>query len=315
MALGIAALVFLGVVIVVGGLAWAFEGQRRVRERLEGAQGGGWTGDTEILRSDLRPRRARWAKIPTRTVLYDRLTALSEQAGYGESPNDAALWVGIFAFVGGLIGWLRTGSAMWGLVAAAGTGSLPVFYLLLKRQRRMQAFEKDFPDALDAMSRAIRAGNALSGAIQIVGDEMPDPIGAEFHRVFEETRLGMDPGEALSRLAQRLPTEDVRFFCTAISIQRSAGGNLAEILDRLAEVIRERFKILSHARVLSAQHKWSAICVGLSPVVFAIIFELMSPGYFKPLWESPLAPLLLGGGLLLEAIGFFSIWRIAKIKV
>ena len=179
----------------------------------------------------------------------------------------------------------------------------------------MQQFEAQFPDGLDAMARAIRAGNALSTAVQLVAEEMPDPIGGEFRRVFEETQLGMDPGEALSRLAERTPTDDVRFFCTAVTIQRGSGGNLAEILDRLSEVIRERFKILSHARALSAQHRWSAICVGLSPVAFALMFELMSPGYFAPMMESPLAPMLLGAGFVMEAIGFFMVWRIAKIKV
>jgi tight adherence protein B len=112
-----------------------------------------------------------------------------------------------------------------------------------------------------------------------------------------------------------MPTEDVRFFCTAIRIQRGAGGNLAEILDRLAEVIRERFKILSYARVLSAQHKWSAILVGLSPIIFGLMFQILHPGYFEPLFNDPLGPTLIGAGLVMEAIGFFVIWRIAQIKV
>jgi tight adherence protein B len=109
--------------------------------------------------------------------------------------------------------------------------------------------------------------------------------------------------------------EDIGFFCAAIRIQRAAGGNLAEILDRLAEVIRERFKILSYARVLSAQHRWSAICVGLSPAIFAVIFELLHPGYFSALATNPIGPYLVAAGLVLEAIGFFMVWRIAQIKV
>jgi tight adherence protein B len=133
--------------------------------------------------------------------------------------------------------------------------------------------------------------------------------------VDDEIRLGTDPGEALFGLETRMPTEDVRFFCTAIRIQRSAGGNLAEILDRLAEVIRERFKILSYARVLSSQHKWSAICVGLSPVIFGLMFQLLNPGYFDTMLADPIGPVLIGAGLVLEAIGFFTIWRIAQIKV
>jgi tight adherence protein B len=148
-----------------------------------------------------------------------------------------------------------------------------------------------------------------------VGEEMPDPTGAEFRQVDDEIRLGSDPSEALSGLETRMPTEDVRFFCTAIRIQRGAGGNLAEILDRLAEVIRERFKILSYARVLSSQHRWSAVCVGLSPVVFAVMFQLLHPGYFDAMLTDPIGPTLIVAGLILEAIGFLTIWRIAQIKV
>jgi tight adherence protein B len=140
-------------------------------------------------------------------------------------------------------------------------------------------------------------------------------VGAEFRRVDEETRLGMDPGEALVRLQKRVPVEDMAFFCTAITIQRGVGGNLAEVLDRLAEVIRERFKILSYARVLSAQNKWSAVFVGLSPALFAVIFEVLHPGYFDALKTSPIGPWLVAAGLILEAIGFFAVWRIAQIKV
>jgi tight adherence protein B len=165
------------------------------------------------------------------------------------------------------------------------------------------------------MARAIRAGNALSAAIQLVAEEMAEPIGPEFQRVVDEIRLGLDPGEALFKLGQRIQTEDMRFFCAAIRIQRGSGGNLAEVLDRLSEVIRERYKILSHARVLSAQHKYSAICVGLAPIVFAIMLELFNPGYFEPLLTSPVGPLMLAAGAVFEVIGFFMIWRIAQIKV
>jgi tight adherence protein B len=177
------------------------------------------------------------------------------------------------------------------------------------------SFQTQFPDALDMITRAIRAGNALSGAIRLVGEEMPDPTGMEFRQLDDEIRLGSEPSDALFRLETRMPTEDVRFFCSAIRIQRSAGGNLAEILERLAEVIRERFKILSYARVLSSQHKWSAVCVGLSPLIFGMMFQLLHPGYFDPLLKDPIGPLLIGAGLILEAVGFFVIWRIAQIKV
>lgn len=312
MPLVIAALTFLLVVGLIAGVTWAFEGRRRLRQRLAGGPAGGFGGESDLLRAEAG--RAGGGTF-REAALYDRLARLAAQAGYRGMSNDFLLYIGACALVGFLGGWLRTGLLFWGLAAAAALGSAPILFLLWKRQKRMQRFEGQFPDALDAMSRAIRAGNALSSAIQLVGQEMPEPVGAEFSQVFEETQLGMDPGDALSRLAERMPTDDVRFFCTAVIIQRGSGGNLAEILDRLSEVIRERFKILSHARALSAQHRWSAICVGLSPLAFCILFELMSPGYFAPMMESPLAPLLLGAGLTMEAIGFFMVWRIAKIKI
>ena len=312
MPLVVAALTFILVLALIAGVTWSFEGKRRLRARLANGATVGAGVDPDLLRAQARSRAAASSR---QAALYDRLARLAAQAGYPGLSNDFLLYVSIGAVLGLLLGWLRTGSFLWGVGAAAVVGAVPILFLLWKRQKRMQRFEAQFPDALDAMSRAIRAGNALSSAIQLVGQEMPNPLGAEFSQVFEETQLGLDPGEALSRLAERTPTDDVRFFCTAVLIQRGSGGNLAEILDRLSEGIRERFKILSHARALSAQHRWSAICVGLSPVAFAIMFELMSPGYFTPMLESPLAPVLLGAGLTMETIGFFMVWRIAKIKV
>jgi tight adherence protein B len=249
------------------------------------------------------------------TGLPQHLARLATEAGYKATAGDLTLVTIACAAVGGAAAGLRTGGLFWGILTAVATGSLPAVYLLYKRGRRIMRFQTQFPDALDMITRAIRAGNALSGAIKLVGEEMPDPTGAEFRQVDDEIRLGTEPGEALFGLENRMPTEDVRFFCTAIRIQRSAGGNLAEILDRLAEVIRERFKILSYARVLSSQHKWSAVCVGLSPVIFGIMFQLLHPGYFDSMLKDPIGPVLLGVGLSLEAVGFFVIWRIAQIKV
>ncbi len=313
MALVIAFLVFLVIVILVVGLWWATQAERTVRGRLKRAATP--QGPTQILRPDLQRDEGIVADLLSSAGLMDRLADLITQAGYKGTVSDVSLVILAFTVVGGAVGWLRTGGPLWGLVVAIIIGSLPVIYLLYKRNRRLKQFEAQFPDALDTVTRAIRAGNALSGAIRIVGEDMPDPVAEEFRRVDEEIRLGMDPGEALFRLQERVPVEDMGFFCTAIRIQRGVGGNLAEVLERLAEVIRERFKILSYARVLSAQHRWAAVCVGLSPAIFAVIFELLHPGYFDALKTNPIGPWLVAAGLILEAIGFFAVWRIAQIKV
>jgi tight adherence protein B len=305
-----AALAFITIVVLVVGLWWVQLPARKVTDRLR-KFGRIATGiDTELYTSPAEELAALRAQGRVRR----RLGKLVDQAGYAGRETDVLMVIAMLIVTGALLGWLRLGGA-WAPLTALAMGSIPVVFLVYKRNQRFQKFQQQFPDALDMMTRAIRAGNALSLAIRLVGDEMPSPTGTEFKRVAEETRLGMDPGEALMRLEGRVATEDVAFFCAAVQIQRSAGGNLAEILDRLSEVIRERFKLLSHARVLSAQHRMTAVCVGLSPLAFALLFEVTRPGYFQPLLNSPLAPLLLGAGFVLEAIGFLVIWRIATIKV
>jgi tight adherence protein B len=252
MALAIALLVFLAIMILVVGVWWVSQAERSVRSRLKRPTAAG--AGVQILRTDERSEHALGGFLGG-SGLMQRLDDLVAQSGYKGTPSDVALIILACTVVGGAAGWLRTGAFFWGLLAAVVAGSLPIVYLLYRRRRRLHTFQTQFPDALDTITRAIRAGNALSGAIRVVAEDMPDPVGEEFRRVDEEIRLGMDPGEALFRLQERVPVEDMRFFCTAIRIQRGVGGNLAEVLDRLAEVIRERFKILSYARVLSAQHR------------------------------------------------------------
>jgi tight adherence protein B len=312
MILTIAILVFAFILVLVIGIWWVSQADRTVRERLK--QPGRGTGGPDLLRPD-QDAMGSLAGAFRNTGLPQRLGKLATEAGYKATAGDLTLLTLACAAVGGAAAWLRTGGFFWGVLTAVATGSLPMIYLLYKRAQRITRFQAQFPDALDMITRAIRAGNALSGAINLVGQEMPDPTGAEFRQVDDEIRLGTEPGEALFGLETRIPTEDVRFFCTAIRIQRGAGGNLAEILERLAEVIRERFKILSYARVLSSQHKWSAVCVGLSPVIFGMMFQLLHPGYFDAMLKDPVGPLMIATGLVLEAVGFFVIWRIAQIKV
>ncbi len=313
MAAAIAMLVFIGVFSLVLGGWWAAGVRRRVRERLAAAAEPTeqWAGVVQ----DSQAQRRGLASLLSRTELYARLTRLVEQAGRRDAAPRVVTMIAVFAALGGVVGAVRLGGAQWALLLGLIGGALPVLYLLYLRQQRLRRFSEQFPEALEMMSRAIRAGHALAGSIQLVGDEMPDPVGQELKRVFEEIRLGLEPGEALEKLAQRMPTEDVRFFCTALRIQRASGGNLAETLDRLSEVIRERYKLLSHARVISAQQRWAAIMVGFSPVGLALILLLADPNYFTPALKSPHGTTMIMVGLTLEAIGFTIIWRIAKIKV
>jgi tight adherence protein B len=251
MALTIALLVFLAIAILVVGLWWVAQAERSVRARLK--RPGPADGPGQILRPDVERSEGALGGLFSGTGLMKRLDDLVTQSGYKGAPSDLVLIILAFGVVGGAAGWLRTGTFLWGLLAAAPSAP-PRSCTFCTGGETAQHLPAQFPDALDTVTRAIRAGNALSGAIRVVAEDMPDPVGEEFRRVDEQIRLGMDPGEALFRLQERVPVEDMGFFCTAIRIQRGVGGNLAEVLDRLAEVIRERFKILSYARVLSAQH-------------------------------------------------------------
>jgi tight adherence protein B len=311
MVVGIAALVFLGVMTLILGAWWIWQSSDRLRRRL------GRSGDEpeENLLLKAQAVASPLDVVARRSSLLAQLTALAQQAGSRKAAGDLLLLLAAFAGIGAAIGGWRTGSAGGAVLAGIVTGFMPVSYFLYKRHRRLQRFQERFADAVDMISRSMRAGNALTSAIQLVGQEMADPIGQEFRQVAEEIRLGLDPTEALGGLKRRVPSEDVAFFCTAINIQRGAGGNLAEILDRLSDVIRKRFELLSHARVLSAQQRYAAIFVGCSPVAFSILFYFISPGYFDPLIESPSAPMLVGGGLVMQTIGFAVIWRMSRIKV
>jgi tight adherence protein B len=313
MILAVAVLVFVGIFAAIVGLWWTRAAGERVSRRL--SRRATDVPEHQLLRTDPTAAASVLERLARRSDLVGQLTTLSAQAGAKQSATDLLLVMATCGIVAAALGWWRIGGYGGALLAGLLAGAIPVLYLVVKRSRRLKRFEQHFADAVDMISRSIRAGNALSAAIQMVGDEMADPIGHEFRHVTEEIRLGVDPGEALARLQERMPTEDVQFFCNAVRIQRGAGGNLAEILDRLADVIRKRFELLSHARVLSAQQRYAAIFVGLSPLLFSIIFYFTSPGYFDPLVASPAAPMLLGVGLALEAVGFVIIWRLARIKV
>lgn len=312
MILAAAFVFFLVVTLLVGGW-WVWARNRKLRERV--TSGTHVAPETGVLRVERATTAGRWEIVFRKSALITQMTRLSEQAGRRQSSTDLFLLVAVFAAVGAVFGWWRIGQVGGAVLSALVGGALPIVHLVWKRHRRMKRLEEQFSDAVDMIARSIRAGNALTAAIQLVGEEMAEPTGGEFRQMSDEIRLGLDPGEALARLEQRVPTEDMRFFCAAINIQRGSGGNLAEILDRLSEVIRKRFELLSHARVLSAQQRYAGIFVGLSPLLFSLFFYFLSPGYFDPLMKSPAAPMLIGAGLAMELVGFLIIWRLAQIKV
>ena len=205
-----------------------------------------------------------------------------------------------------------------GLVAVLGfvaAGALPFLVVRQKRRSRLHKFEEHFPEALDLISRAIRAGHAFSAGMKMVADEMSEPIGPEFRKAFEEQNFGMSLKEALNGLSVRVPLLDVRFFATAVLIQKETGGNLSEILDSLAAVVRERFKIHRQVRVHTAHGRFTGYVLLALPAFLATALSFINPEHMNMLFRDQIGQMLIISAIVMQTIGWFWIRQVIKIEV
>jgi tight adherence protein B len=192
---------------------------------------------------------------------------------------------------------------------------LPYAIVSYRRQKRFEKIEELFPEAIDTLARAVRAGHAFTTALETISNEIAEPLAGEFRQLYEEQKFGMPVRDALMNLADRVPLVDIKFFVTAVMLQRETGGNLAEILDNLSYMIRERFKIQRQVRVHTAQGRLTmALLMGMPPVVVAIL-EIFSPDFVHPLFYDPIGHVLLVASIALQTIGYFVIRKIIKIQV
>jgi tight adherence protein B len=193
--------------------------------------------------------------------------------------------------------------------------ALPFVFLSFKRTRRLRAFEEQFPEGLDLISRALKAGHAFATGLKMVADEMPEPVGPEFRKTFDEQNFGLPLKDALDNLTMRVPSLDVRFFATAVLIQRETGGNLAEILENLAHVVRERFKILRQVRVYTAHGRFTGYVLLALPAVLCVALSFINPDHMNLLFRERMGQMMLGGALTMQTIGYLWIKQVIKIEV
>ncbi len=192
---------------------------------------------------------------------------------------------------------------------------LPYSYASIRRNKRFEKFEELFPEAIDTLARAVRAGHAFTTALEMITAEVSEPVSGEFRQLFEEQKFGMPVRDALLNLTDRMPLVDVKFFVTAVMLQRETGGNLAEILDNLSYVIRERFKIQRQVRVYTAQGRLTmALLMGMPPIIVTTML-LLNPSFIRPLFSDPIGHFLLVAGITLQTIGYFVIRKIIRIQV
>jgi tight adherence protein B len=192
---------------------------------------------------------------------------------------------------------------------------VPYLVVLIKMNRRMALFSEQFPDAIDMITNALRAGFAMNGAIQMVAEESPEPVGTEFKILFEEQKLGLDLKQALLNFGNRMDNTDVPIFVTAVLIQRDTGGNLAEVLENIAYVIRDRYRILGEVRTFTTQGRLSGLILGMLPVIMAGVLSILSPGYLEHMTEDQLGSVLISVAVGLQIIGFFWIRKCVNIKI
>jgi tight adherence protein B len=194
-------------------------------------------------------------------------------------------------------------------------GYVPFAYLLRKKKQRLRKFERQLPEALELVARTLRAGQAFSGGLSIVSEEFDDPIGTEFERTLDEINFGVSVQVALQNLAARVDCPDVRFFVVAVVIQRESGGNLAEIIESIANVVRERFKLVGKIRVLSAEGKASALILCLLPFFIGFVIYLLNRDYMSALIEDPIGKYMIGAGLVMMFLGIIVMRKMIQIKV
>jgi len=246
---------------------------------------------------------------------FGNISLLFEQANVSMSVPKFAVISGVLA-CGGLGGGiaLHLHPSLL-LLPAALFGMLPLMWIVFRRGRRLKQFGAQLPDALEMLSRALRAGQSLASGFSMVSTEIAAPLGGEFGRVFDEQNLGIPLEQSLNDMATRIPNLDLKFFATAVILQRQTGGDLAEILDKIGYLIRERFKIYGQVQALTGEGRLSGVVLLALPVVLFFVVYKLNPEYVMLLFTDPMGKKMLGGAIVLQLIGALVIRKIVNIKV
>lgn len=272
-------------------------------------------GESALVRDDLMSR------IPALDTLLrrsERVSMLQKMLNQGEvniRPGNFLVICVLCATVLGIVFFFAADNLIFGWAGALLGFFLPYAYASHMRSRRFQRFEEKFPEAMDTLARAVRAGHAFTTALELIANEIAEPIAGEFRQLYEEQKFGLPVREALLNLTERIPLVDVKFFVTAVMLQRETGGNLAEILDNLSYVIRERFKIMRQVRVHTAQGRMTMLLLMALPPIIVVTMRILNPGFIQPLFTDYIGHMLIVAGITLQTIGYFVIRRIIAIQV
>jgi tight adherence protein B len=287
-----------------------------VQRRLKGSAEPAKRKASKLLRNerDVTPSDTVANALGRVSGLSRKLADLCEQSGVKITVGGLLITALIAAVVTFFVAWMATRMVVVGLVLAPIAFLLPFFFLNFKRERRIAAFEEQFPEALDLLARSLRAGHALTTGIALVAEEMPEPVGPEFRLLYDRQNFGMPFPDALRDFGERIPVLDAKFFTTAVLIQREAGGNLSEVLGNLSSVIRERFRVKRQVRVLSAHGRITGWVLSGLPPALAGAFMVTSPNHMATLVNEPLGRQMIIFAVLLQVIGTMIIRKLVNIE-
>jgi tight adherence protein B len=311
---------FAAVVFGTVAIIFLWEGVRNARRhsevmrRLENAREEGDEAVRSLFRTDDSMARGALAALAASGPFKDIGLEL-RRAGLKLSPVSFIVMTVGAGIAGALVPWMITRNPFVAIGAGIAASMIPVLFLKHRCRWRVAQFEEQFPEAIDLMGRAIRAGHPLSAGIRMVSEEAKDPIASEFRQIFEEQRFGLPFEEALLGLADRNELGDVRIFVTALLVQREVGGNLGEILDKIATTIRARFTIRRQLRVYTAQGRMSGYVLGAMPIVVGLALYALNPEYIGLLFTEVIGRFLLIGALVMQIIGYLWIRRIVNIEI
>jgi tight adherence protein B len=316
----IAALIF-AVVTVLAFAVMSLLDQRKaqarvLRDRLTTPeQSPGGQLELALLRDEMLSRIPAFDTLLRRS---ERVSLLQKMLAQGSVDIRAGNFLIICAASGvglALAAIIAGGNVMFGWAGLLLGFFVPYAYASHMRAKRFQKFEEKFPEAIDTLARAVRAGHAFTTALEMIATELAEPVAGEFRQLYEEQKFGLPVRDALINLTERIPLVDVKFFVTAVMLQRETGGNLAEILDNLSYVIRERFKILRQVRVHTAQGRLTMVLLMALPPTIVVLMLLLNPGFIQPLFSDPLGHILVVAGVTLQTLGYFVIRKIIRIQV
>ena len=314
-----AVVAFLAVVLSLEGAynLWASGSSpeaKRIAARLQ-ALVGETTTAASIERMQEQSRMPRLNAWLAATGFGQRMKRFVSASGMAVSPAELVVMSLALGAFGLFLPGLFARPPIFGAALGLGLAVLPWWRVSSRRSSRIERIERQFPEALDLMGRSMRAGHAFPSAVKMVADELPEPLGRDFRILFDEMNYGVPTSEALMHLAERVPVPDVSYFVVAVMIQRESGGNLAELLDSIAKIVRERLKLLGEVRTLSAEGKLSAYILTALPFGVALMVNLINPEFMSVLWTDPIGHRFVGVATFMMLFGILWMRSIIRIRV